>query len=150
MAVNVGIAPPNYASTTGQTRVLLGDTDAENITGGSGEYTWFGDDEIAAVVSLYGDSPKRAAARLLNTVAASQALLLKKWSADDLSVDGAAIAEALRKLAKDLNDDAAAGDNSIDIFQISYPGSAADDLWPEAFPLDYGLYGRIGFKPWTE
>lgn len=142
MAVNEGVAPPDFASTTGQFRALLGDTDAVNIISGLGEYVWFSDAEIAAFLGLYADNPKRAAARALLTIAGSQALLLKKWSADDLSVDGAAIAEALRKMAKDLQDEADAGDNSIDIFEISYPGRNVE-LVPEGFPVPYPLIGRV-------
>lgn len=142
MAVNEGVAPPDFASTTGQFRALIGDTDAVNIVAGVGEYVWFGDDEIAAFLGMYADSPKRAAARALLTIAGSQALLLKKWSADDLHVDGAAIAEALRKMAKDLQDEADAGDAAIDIFEISYPGQNAK-LIPEGLAAAFGArWGR--------
>jgi hypothetical protein len=142
---NEGIAPPVYTSTTGQVRVLLGDTDSiplDPVVAGQGEYMWFSDDEIDAILGLYADNPKRTAARLLITVAGSQALLLKKWSADDLSVDGAAIAEALRKWAAQLQDEADAGDASIDIFEISYPGRNQGILWPEGFPAPFGA--RVG------
>lgn len=140
---NLGIAPPNYATAVGQFRALLGDTDAINIASGSGEYVWFGDEEINAFLTMYSDNVKSAAARALYTIAGSQALLLKKWSADDLHVDGAAIAEALRKQAKDLQDEVAAGDAAIDFFQISYPGQATTYV-PEGIPIPLPLIGREG------
>ena len=126
MASNVGVYPINPASPVGNVRVLIGDTDPTQISppnGISGTYLWYSDAEIEAILSLYGDNPKLAAARILYSIAGSQALLLRKWSTDDLSVDGAAVAEALRKLAKDLRDEANAVDALTDIFEISYPGS---------------------------
>lgn len=142
---NQGVTPPVFTTTVGQVRALLGDTDAiplDPVVAGQGEYSWFSDDEITAILSLYGDNPKRAASRLLITVAGSQALLLKKWSADDLSVDGAAIAEALRKLAAQLQQEADSGDASADIFLVSYPGRRNAVLWPEGFPAPIGA--RVG------
>jgi hypothetical protein len=47
-----------------------------------------------------------AAARCLETIAGSQALLLKSWSSDDLTVNGDRIAESLRKLAAQLREEA--------------------------------------------
>lgn len=151
MASNIGVYPFNPASLVGNVRVLIGDTDPTQIDpplGISGSYLFYSDTEIEAILALYGDDPRLAAARMLISIAGSQALLLKKWSTDDLSVDGAAIAEALRKLAKDLRDEVAAGVAMEDIFEISYPGSNADVLWPEGFAFDYGYWGRAAFKRW--
>lgn len=151
MAENLGVYPFNPASPVGNVRVLIGDTDPTQIDpplGISGTYLWYSDIEIEAIISMYGDSPRLAASRILMSIAASQALLLKKWSSDDLSVDGAAIAEALRKIAKDLRDEVAAGDAMADIFEISYPGSNGDVLWPEGFSFDYGYIGRVAVKPY--
>ena len=140
---NTGIAPPNYDTPVGIVRVLLGDTDAENVSGGSGEYMWYSDGEIVALLSAFGENPLRAAAQALRGVAASQALLLKKWSADDLTVDGPAITRALKDLARDLDaraDDALAME---DIFELSYPGGNTE-FWPEGMPAT----GRIGRTTW--
>ena len=142
MPSNVGVFPFNAASPVGNVRVLIGDTDPTQIDpplGISGSYLFFSDTEIEAILSMYGDDPRLAAARMLISIAGSQALLLKKWSSDDLSVDGAAIAEALRKLAKDLRDEVADGVAMTDIFEISYPGGSCE-LVPEGFPR--GRYGR--------
>lgn len=127
---NLGISPPDFSTPTGQTRALLGDTDAINVVAGVGEYVWYGDDALGGLLTVYGGNVRRAAAQALRTVASSQALLLKKWSSDDLSVDGPAIAEALRKLAKDLDDQADTEEANVDIFEIShFPNHGA--LHPE-------------------
>ncbi len=104
--MNEGVAPPNFATDVGQVRVLLGDTNPQNIVGSTGEYLYFGDDEINAFLTMYGDNVKLAAARCLETISMSQVLLLKSWTTDDLTVNGDRIAESLRKLAAQLREEA--------------------------------------------
>ena len=127
---NLGVAPIDPTTSVGLVRILLGDTDATNITGGQGEYLYFSDTELVALLGLYGDSTHLAAARALETIAASQALLLKSWSTDDLSVRGDAIAESLRKIAKDLRDEYTAGMSSkfYDLIQ-TVEGDVEYDTW---------------------
>lgn len=103
---NTGVAPPNFTTDVGKVRVLLGDTDPTNVAAGSGTYMYFSDAEIGAFLTMYGDNVKLAAARCLETIAGSQALLLKSWSSDDLTVNGDKIAESLRKLAGQLREEA--------------------------------------------
>ena len=103
---NTGISPADYTTDVGKVRVLIGDTQAENVSEGSGSYMYFGDDEIAAFVTMYGDNVKLASARCLETLAGSQAMLLKSCSSDDLTVNGDKIAESLRKLAAQLREEA--------------------------------------------
>ena len=103
---NEGVAPPDYTTDVGKVRVLLGDTNPTDISLGEGTYLYFSDDEIAAFLTMYGDNVKLAAARCLETIAGSQALLLKSWTADDLTVNGDRIAESLRKLAAQLREEA--------------------------------------------
>jgi hypothetical protein len=103
---NLGASPVDYGTDIGKVRALLGDTEAENVESGVGEYMYFGDDEIAAFLTMYGDNIKLAAARALETISMSQALLLKSWSSDDLTVNGDRIAESLRKLAAQLREEA--------------------------------------------
>jgi hypothetical protein len=102
----LGVAPVNYASNVGKVRVLLGDVEPENIIGDTGEYMYFGDDEIVAMLQMYDHNVKMVAARALETIASSQALLLKSWSSDDLVVNGDRIAESLRRIAQQLRDEA--------------------------------------------
>lgn len=103
---NEGVAPPDYTTDVGKVRVLLGDTNPTDISLGEGTYLYFSDDEINAFLTMYGDNVKLAAARCLETIASSQALLLKSWSSDDLTVNGDRITESLRKLAAQLREEA--------------------------------------------
>lgn len=113
----LGVAPVNYSSNVGKIRVLLGDTEPENIIDGVGEYMYFGDDELVAMLQMYDHNVKFAAARCLETIASSQALLLKSWSSDDLTVNGDRIAESLRKIAAQLRDEALIEESS-DSFEL--------------------------------
>lgn len=128
---NTGIAPVDLTSAVGQVRVLIGDTDPTNVSGGYGTYLYFSDDELTAVLGLYEDSPKLAAARAMETIAGSQALLLKSWSSDDLSVRGDQIAESLRKIAEQLRKEAIAEDSSdfVALIQTVDTDDPADSWW---------------------
>jgi hypothetical protein len=109
---NTGVAPVDLGSNIGRVRVLLGDTDPTNIVNNVGEYLFFSDAEIESILAMYEDNPKLAAARALETIAGSQALLLKSWSTDDLSVRGDQIAKELREVAKQLRTEAADWESS--------------------------------------
>jgi len=109
---NTGVAPPNFTTDVGKVRALLGDTDPTDVSAGVGTYMYFSDDEIGAFLTMYGDNEKLAAARCLETIAGSQALLLKSWSSDDLTVNGDRIAESLRKLAAQLREEAIQDESS--------------------------------------
>ena len=109
---NTGVAPPDYTTDVGKVRALLGDTDPTNVAAGEGTYLYFSDDEIGAFHTMYGDNEKLAAARCLETIAGSQALLLKSWSSDDLTVNGDRIAESLRKIAAQLREEALQDESS--------------------------------------
>jgi hypothetical protein len=102
----LGAAPVNYATNVGKVRVLLGDVDPENVSQGQGEYKYFSDNELVAVLQMYDHNVKMTAARCLETIASSQVLLLKSWSSDDLTVNGDKIAESLRRIAQQLRDEA--------------------------------------------
>lgn len=102
----IGVVPVNYASNVGKVRVLLGDVDAQNVSDGTGEYKYFSDDELVAILQMYDHNIKMTAARCLETIASSQVLLLKSWSSDDLTVNGDKIAESLRRIAQQLRDEA--------------------------------------------
>lgn len=139
---NQGVSPVDYTTSVGQFRALIGDTDAEGVTAGVGDYAWYGDEAIEGIVSVYAGNVKRAAAQALRTIASTQALLLKKWSADDLSVDGAAIARELRELARGLDEQAAGEDGMTDIFEMVYFGQNHEchpELSPFTFGKRYGL-----------
>ena len=114
---NTGVAPVDLGSNVGKVRVLLGDTDPTNVSNNLGTYLFFSDAELEAILGMYSDSPQMAAARCLDTIAGSQALLLKSWSSDDLTVNGDRIAKELREMAKQLRAEASAAEAS-EAFEI--------------------------------
>ena len=126
---NLGVAPVDLGSNIGRVRVLLGDTDPINVANNVGEYLFFSDAELEAILGMYSDSPQFAAARCLDTIAGSQALLLKSWSSDDLTVNGDRIAKELRELAKQLRAEAvqAEGSEAFDI--VAFGEDDADSSW---------------------
>ena len=144
---NVGNTPPDYTIPLGQVRALIGDFEAVPLSPpvpGQGEYMWFGDEALQGLLNIYGDDPRLTAAQAFRTIASSQALLLKKWSADDLSVDGAAISEALRKIASDLEEQVVRDGSMLDIFELAEIGGSVE-LTPEGTtPVigTYWIYGR--------
>ena len=84
--------PYDPTSDAGYVRLLISDVSDTPV---------FTDAEIASFITRES-SPKRAAARALLTIAANEALLAKKITTQDLTTDGPATAEALRKLAAQL------------------------------------------------
>lgn len=137
---NAGIAPPDFSTDVGRVRLLTSDTDASNISAGSGEYLWSSDAEITALIDLTG-TPERAAIRILRLVAMTPAMQLKKWSSADLSVDGAAITNALRALIKDIENGMGVADASAlsEVAMIVPTGAAVAQpaLYPGAEGVDF-------------
>ncbi|MCP3426023.1 hypothetical protein NBM05_08410 [Rothia sp. AR01] len=70
----------------------------------------FDPEQIRRFLRLSGGSVKRAAARALLSIAASEVLLSKKITTQDLSTDGPSVAAELRAQARDLIADADADD----------------------------------------
>lgn len=138
---NLGVFPFIATTPVGQVRVLLGDTDPVQVgVGDTGTYVLYSDAELEAMVAIFGGSVKRAGAQAIRSAAVAKAMTLGKWRTDDLSVDYAAVAEAMRKAAQDL-DDSANGDDirsSADIFELIFPDQGVCcTCRPEAtaFPL---------------
>jgi hypothetical protein len=84
-------------------RLLCTDTD---VAGGA-TCQFFQDGEIDTFLSVMSNSVLRAAALALETIAAQEILLLKRVKLLDLQTDGPAEAEALRRLAAQLKEQAA-------------------------------------------
>lgn len=131
---NSGVSPVEYDTDIGKVRTLLGDTQAENVVAGVGEYLYFGDDEIAAFLTMYGDNVKLATARCMETISMSQALLLKSWSSDDLTVNGDRIAESMRRLAAQLREEALQDEASEYFEMISMFVDLDHDGLPDEYP----------------
>ncbi|MFI8595874.1 hypothetical protein ACIGDM_00980 [Rothia koreensis] len=88
------VEPIDYQNQVGQVRLLMGDVDPTGLllTG----------DQIRGLLAITNGNTKRAAARGLRVIAASEVLISKKITTQDLSTDGPAVAAELRAQAKDL------------------------------------------------
>lgn len=82
----------DFSTSAAKVRLLISDIDTARPI--------FGDEAIAAFLSMSGDSVKRAAATALLVMAANEVLVQKRIRLLDLTTDGPAEAEALRKLAE--------------------------------------------------
>lgn len=71
-----------------------------------GDNPVFSDAQIESFLRLADGDIYRGAARALRTMAASEVLISKKISTQDLTTDGAAVSAELRALAKELDDEA--------------------------------------------
>lgn len=92
----------DYDSPRGQVRLLISDVDEGNFL--------LDDTQIDAFLSIEHDRVKRAAARALESIAASEVLVSKKIRTLDLQTDGPAVAAELRAQAKQLRDEDDADD----------------------------------------
>ena len=100
--------PPDYATTIGQIRLLIPDTEQLGDPAdpsATAEYI-FNDSQIQAFAALYSNSVKRAAAQAKLTLATSEALINKVISTYDLKTDGAKLGAELREQAKQLRAEA--------------------------------------------
>lgn len=114
----------------GMVRLLLNDVDEDTQV--------FTDDEITAFLTLEGGSVKRAAAQAIDTNATNEALASKVLKTQDLSTDGAKVADAMRKHADRLRAQADREDEESDagsFFDISPMGGTCG---PELAPGSWG------------
>lgn len=112
----------NPETETGYVRLLISDINEPPI---------FDDVEIGSFLAMER-GPKRAAARALLVIAANEVLLAKKISTQDLSTDGPAVAESLRKLAAQLRADADVDDTLADgAWGFDIVPGFADPAFPE-------------------
>lgn len=82
----------------------------------------FEDAEIEGLLSLEGNSVKRAAALALETIASDETMVLKVIKLLDVQTDGAKVADALLKRAAELrkqaNDDEVAVDGGFEVAEM--------------------------------
>jgi hypothetical protein len=104
MTTTPDIYPPNYATTLGQVRLLIPDTEQlDNPADPSATAQYiFSDPQIQAFLSMSNNSIKRAAAEAKMVLAASEALISKVIRTDDLQTDGAKLGAELRAQAREL------------------------------------------------
>lgn len=94
----------------------------------------FSDDEISGYLQLEGGNVKRAAAQAIDTIADNEVLASKVLRTQDVQTDGAKIADALRKRATALREQADRDDELSDdgaFFEIISPTTCTDvpALW---------------------
>jgi len=98
---------PEVSSPRDQVRLLIGDTDL-NEPG-----NWiFQDEELDAFLAMEG-GVKLAAAQALDTMASTEAMILKKIRILDLTTDGPAVAAELRARATVLREQFYSGDGNL-------------------------------------
>ncbi|GII87065.1 hypothetical protein Ssi03_50550 [Sphaerisporangium siamense] len=102
----------DYSTPAGQVRLLIPDTDEQNLL--------LNDPQIEAFLSLNSGNVRLAAAQALDVIAASEALISKKLTIDGRSTDGPAVAASLKAAATELRRqvDAGEGDDTAGGFDI--------------------------------
>ena len=114
------VYPPNYATTLGQVRLLIPDTEQldDLVNPGNADAYIFEDSQIQALLSLYTDNVKRAAAQAKLILATSEALINKVIRTADYNTDGAKLGAELREQAKALQQEADK-DDLVDSYEQS-------------------------------
>ena len=120
MAHAPDIYPPDYATAIGQVRLLIPDTEQlPNLSDPEADSSYiFDDHQIQALVSLYSDNVKRAAAQAKLVLATSEALINKVIRTADYNTDGAKLGAELREQAKALQQEADK-DDLVDSYEQS-------------------------------
>lgn len=103
--VEVDTMPP-ATEAQDDVRLLIADTDSTN--------RMFSTRQIAQFLRLNADNTRRAAAQALDVMAANEAMVSKVIKTQDLSTDGAKVADALRKQAAELRRQADQGEDDTD------------------------------------
>jgi len=107
----------NLATDIGKVRLLISDTDETDEI--------FEDDEIQGFLDMEG-TVKLAAAQALDTIADNEALSSKVLTSSDVAVDGAKLADSLRKRAIELRSQSDSPTSGFDIVDFEYcPGLIA-------------------------
>lgn len=97
-----------------QMRLLTADLDSENPL--------LSDNQLGTLLGMKRGSVLRASAQALRTIAASEVLVAKKITTQDLSTDGPAVAAELRAQAAELEAQAEAEEQSEEAFAAFIPG----------------------------
>jgi hypothetical protein len=95
-----------------QVRLLISDVDPDRRV--------LSDDDVVGFLDVEGGVVKLAAAQALDAIASSEALVGKVIRTQDLSTDGAKVAESLRAHAALLRGQAADEDGSFDVVEFGH------------------------------
>lgn len=116
----------DYTTAVGMVRLLLNDITETALV--------FSDDELEALVTLEGGSVKLAAAQAIDTNATNLVLASRVLRTQDVQTDGAKVADAMRKHADRLREQAAADAEDGDgfFFEVIEPSVTRPELtgWP--------------------
>lgn len=115
--------PIDYTTDVGKVRLLVCDVDEDRLV--------FTDAQIQAFLDLEGGSVKRAAAQAIDTNADNEALASKVLRSQDLSTDGAKVADAMRKHADRLRAQADVEDEDTGSFFEIVDTVDRGPCWPE-------------------
>lgn len=122
-------SPPDPASNVGIVRFLISDTEQFDFDQNGTLRYRMSDAQLESYVSLAGDNRLYAAsAHALRAQAALEVTQGKVWKTEDLQVDGAKTADALRLLAREYDtrqkaedDELAFSENAFEVVNVGYP-----------------------------
>lgn len=135
MAINRGVAPPDFTTQVGQLRSALKDVEYEALVPpelGYGSYAQFSDIELEGLIARAGGSSTRATGFAYLELAAQAAAEAVDWASDDKRVTLSKRASALLAVAKMWLDRADGEDAALgaDYFAVEYPfGNPYDSLY---------------------
>lgn len=111
----MNVYPPDYQTPVGQVRSLIPDIEQlENPADLAADPDYiFHDATLQAYLSLARNNVYRAAAIAVNTLATSEALILKVLKSDDRQTDGAKLADSLGRRAAWLDEQADEEDSEV-------------------------------------
>lgn len=121
--------PPDYDSPLGLVRALISDTEQFDFDQNGVVRYRQSDGQLEGFIALAGDDRLYAAsAHALRAQAALEAITGKVWQSEDLRVDGAKTADALRLLAREYDtrqkaedDEKAIAAGAFEIVDFGYP-----------------------------
>lgn len=127
MPTTPDVTPPDYSTAIGQVRLLIPDTEQ---LGDTPAYL-FSDPQVQALLALYSNNVKRAAAQAKLVLATSEALINKVIKTYDYQTDGAKLGAELRAQAAELKAEADRDDldDSSDTFTIVNNTVKWDNSW---------------------
>lgn len=127
------LTPPDYTTAIGQVRLLIPDVEQlGNLADPTAAAAYlFNDSQIQALLSLYSNNVKRAAAQAKLVLATSEALINKVIRTADYTTDGAKLGAELRAQAAELKSEAEkdeAEDSYEEIAIVSF-NTKPDNSW---------------------
>jgi len=130
---NRGVVPLNPSTSTGQLRLLIGDTDYVDLVPvepGFGDYNNFSDAELDTFVTSAGGSLTRASGYAYLRLAALSAAGAISWRSDDLAVDSKIPASEYRLLARIAFEQADNEDAlGASAFALDFPFTTPDSIY---------------------